>query len=131
MELSCAASGPRPRARSRLEFLGGALRPDRIRSGAANSTVSIPKDSVAMLGCDQVADQLDELLLAASRRGLRTVVPGFRDIGGVFAVHDEERPAFDVVALGELLGALQVRAHGEGVVGLGEVVGADAVLGRE
>src|SRR6266566_9168915 len=92
---------------------------------------ALPALSVAMLGCDQVADQLDELLLAASRRGLRTVVSSLRDIGGVFAVHDEERHALDVVALSELLGALQVRAHGERVVGLGEVVGTDAVLGRE
>src|SRR5947209_17348233 len=67
----------------------------RRRGSRRRSMRALPARSVAMLGCDQVADQLDELLLAATGRGLRTVVSSFRDIGGVFAVHDEERHALD------------------------------------
>src|SRR6185437_13377214 len=53
--------------------------------------------SVAALGRDQVVDEVDELGLAA----------GLDHVGGVAAVHDDERHALDVVALRGLLGALQ------------------------
>src|SRR5579862_4771207 len=76
--------------------------------------------SVPMLGGRQVVDELYELLFAA----------GLGDVGRVLAVDDDKRHALHVIALGEFLGALQVGADAEGVVGVGEVIRLDAVLLR-
>src|SRR5712664_4037092 len=78
-------------------------------------------DSASMLGGGQIVDQLDQLGFAA----------GLGQLGGVLAVHDDQRDAFDVIALRQLLRALQVGVDREGVVSLGEVIGADAVAGGE
>src|SRR5215831_7154303 len=64
--------------------------------------------SVVVFGSREVVDQLDELRFTA----------GLRDVGAVLAVHHEKWHALHVVALGDLLRALQIGADREGVVGL-------------
>src|ERR1700761_7372675 len=83
--------------------------------------VSRRRYSMMMLSRRQVVDDLNELLRAA----------GLGDVGGVLPVDDDEGNALDLVALGELLGALQVRVHGEGVICLRIVLRADPVVFSE
>ena len=53
---------------------------------------------------------------------------GFGHVRRELAVDDHQGHALDVVALGELLCALQIRCDREGVVGCRELVRADAVF---
>ena len=61
------------------------------------------RQSMAVLRGGEIIDELDQLRFGA----------GFGDIGAVLTVHDEEGHTLDDVALGNLLGALQIRADRE------------------
>src|SRR6185312_1586453 len=72
----------------------------------------------ALLACREIVDDGEELARAAPRHA---------DVGLVLPVDDDDRHAFRLVALRQLLGTLQVGADAEGIPRLVEVFGFDAV----
>src|SRR5581483_8264021 len=76
------------------------------------------RPSVAVFGRSQIVDERHQLGRSAGLAHVRRVLP----------VDHEQRHSCDMVSLGELLGALQVRVHGERVISVGVLVRTDAEL---
>jgi len=62
---------------------------------------------VVFFACDQIVDNADQVRFA----------PGHGHIGDVLAIDDNARHGIDPVAAREVIGALHVGSHREGIVG--------------